>query len=176
MNLNLDFSAIDNLRAPAKKEYNQRITPKIQEYNEGLIARHNKEKEIYKVNVDIYKEYQKNIAISNEIQAEILDGLKSGELEGVLLLKACKIISLMTSNNSFYEQVENDYKNIYGEGMLNPTAISLELEQIQERISKMRESLKRKGLNHDIKKRILQAIETHENKGAYLVELLNKTI
>ena len=54
---------------------------------------------------EAYKEYQKNIKLSETLQCEILKGVKSGENILPLFLKAVKAISLMTSNKLFYTEI-----------------------------------------------------------------------
>lgn len=63
----------------------------------------------------VYKDQLENIRVSEELQAEILKDVKiNGEDAQKILLKACKVISLMTGNNVFYEQIYDDLKKAYG--------------------------------------------------------------
>ena len=68
----------------------------------------------------VYKEYQKNIMISTQLQTEILKGAKAGENIHSLFLKAVKAIALMTSNSLFYNQLEADIRGIYGQDTASP--------------------------------------------------------
>jgi len=115
----------------------------------------------------IYREYQHNIKLSGQLQTEILKGARAGEDIYSLFLKACKAISLMTSNTVFYSQLEGDIKAIYGEGLQNPAPLRKELTEVQERLQKLREALERE-LEHDSKERIKRAINAHENRIAEL--------
>ncbi len=54
----------------------------------------------------VYKEYQQNIKLSEQLQTEILKGAEQKEDIKILFLKAIKAISLMTGNNYFYSQLE----------------------------------------------------------------------
>lgn len=53
-----------------------------------------------------YKTLQENTRKSESLVAEILKGLQSGEDRETLFLKAIKTISLMTSNQAFYNQAK----------------------------------------------------------------------
>ena len=46
-----------------------------------------------------------------------------------LFLKACKAVSLVTSNDIFYKQLEADIRTIYGEGLLEPIPLQMEIQQ-----------------------------------------------
>ena len=115
----------------------------------------------------IYREYQHNIKLSGQLQTEILKGARAGEDIYSLFLKACKAISLMTSNTVFYSQLEGDIRAIYGEGLQNPAPLRKELTEVQKRLQKLREALERE-LEHDGKERIKRAINAHENRIAEL--------
>lgn len=56
----------------------------------------------------VYREYQKNIKASEQLQAEILKGIKAGTPEHILLLKAVQAIALMTSNKAFNTVVSRE--------------------------------------------------------------------
>jgi hypothetical protein len=114
--------------------------------------------------IAVYREYQKNIKASSQLQMEILEGTRQGENIYRLFLKACKAISLMTSDNVFYNQLEGDIKGIYGTGALEPKALELELEEVEERLRKLREASQRETDLTDYKERIKKAIQAHENK------------
>ena len=119
----------------------------------------------------IFREYQQNIKTSSQLQAEILKGAKAGESVYSLLLKACKAISLMTSNSAFYSQLEEDIRAIYGQGLLDPLPLRIELQQTQERLIKLREALNR-AIEQDAKGRIQRAIKAHETKVTELENLI----
>ena len=130
-----------------------------------------------KQNIDrslaICREYQQNIKTSSQLQTEILKGAKSGENIYSLLLKACKAISLMTSNSVFYSQIEGDIKAIYGQGLLDPLPLQIELQETQERLQRLREALNRE-IEADAKDRIQRALKAHEAKIADLESLIKR--
>jgi hypothetical protein len=59
--------------------------------------------------LEVYRKYQENTKISSQLQTEILQGARRGENTDSLFLKACKAISLMTSDSVFYSQLEDIY-------------------------------------------------------------------
>ena len=111
----------------------------------------------------ICREYQQNIKTSSQLQTEILKGARAGESVYSLLLKACKAISLMTSNSVFYTQIEGDIRAIYGAGLQEAPALEIELEQVVGRYVKLLEALEREP-EGDSKQRIRQAVKAHENR------------
>ena len=121
----------------------------------------------------ICKEYQQNIKTSSQLQTEILKGAKAGESVYSLLLKACKAISLMTSNSVFYSQLEGDIRAIYGQGLLDPLPLQIELQETQERLTRLREALNRE-IEPDAKDRIQRAVKAHEAKIANLESLIQR--
>lgn len=121
----------------------------------------------------ICKEYQQNIKTSSQLQTEILKGAKAGESVYSLLLKACKAISLMTSNSVFYSQLEGDIRAIYGQGLLDPLPLQIELQETQERLTRLREALNRE-IEPDAKERIQKAVKAHEAKIADLESLIQR--
>lgn len=119
----------------------------------------------------IFREYQQNIKTSSQLQAEILKGAKAGESVYSLLLKACKAVSLMTSDSAFYSQLEEDIRAIYGQGLLDPLPLRIELQQTEERLIKLREAFNRE-IEQDAKGRIQRAIKAHEAKITELENLI----
>ena len=93
--------------------------------------------------VQVYREYQKNIKLTDSTQAEILKGLRTGEDPVGLLLKAIEAISLMTGNKHFYTQARGDLISIYGEALLYPLPLQWQIDEGMERMGKMLEALSR---------------------------------
>ena len=120
-----------------------------------------------KVDIDrslaICREYQQNIKTSSQLQTDILKGARAGEDIYSLFLKACKAISLMTSNSLFYSQLEGDIRAIYGAGLQEAPALQIELQQVQERYKKLLEALEREP-DGDSRERIKRAVTAHENR------------
>nr|CRY94008.1 hypothetical protein [uncultured prokaryote] len=74
-----------------------------------------RERENLQRSLEVYRIYQENIRLSEQLQTEILNGLKAGEPMPGLFLKAAKAISLMTGNSAFYSQIEADMRATNGE-------------------------------------------------------------
>lgn len=79
----------------------------------------------------------------------------------------------MTSNTVFYSQLEGDIRAIYGQGLLDPLPLQIELQQTQERLTRLREAEQRE-LDGDSKERIKRAAKAHEAKIADLESLIQR--
>lgn len=123
--------------------------------------------------LDIFREYQENIKRSGQLQAEIAKGVKAGESVYKLFLKAVRAISLMTSNSLFYSQIEADTRAIYGEGLQEQAPLQCELEEVQKRLTRLKEA-QAQELEHDSRERIGRAIKAHEAKIAQLQEKISR--
>lgn len=53
--------------------------------------------------LEVYKEYQANKKLANQIQTDIRKGIQEGESMDELFLKAIKVIGLMTGERHYYE-------------------------------------------------------------------------
>lgn len=121
----------------------------------------------------ICREYQKNRRESSQLQAEILKGARAGEDIYSLFLKACKAVSLMTSTELFYRQIEGDIREIYGQGLLEQHPLQIELQQAKKRLQRLEEAQDR-SIDPMPKERIQRAIKAHETKIAYIEDLLQR--
>lgn len=192
--MELDFTRLNSLafmkkEAPKKPsetlkgegEYKTPIEVKkpLETLTEGLegINKLQREADRKKQDIDrslaICREYQQNIKTSSQLQTEILKGARAGEDIYSLFLKAVKAISLMTSNTAFYSQIEGDIRAIYGQGLLDPLPLQIELQQVQERLKRLREAEERE-LEADSRERIKRAVTAHENRIAELEALIAK--
>ena len=189
--MELDFTRLNSLAfiAPKKPsetqkgegEYKTPIEAKkpLETLTEGLegINKLQREADRKKQDIDrslaICREYQQNIKTSSQLQTEILKGVRAGEDIYSLFLKAVKAISLMTSNTVFYSQIEGDIRAIYGQGLLDPLPLQIELQQVQERLKRLREAEERE-LEADSRERIKRAVTAHENRIAELEALIAK--
>lgn len=192
----LDFSGLFSGEMPEKQapestvepllgagEYKTLTEPQkpVERLTEGLEGQQAKklyldtqrEREDRQRSLEVYRTYQENIKTSSQLKTEILKGAKAGESVYSLLLKACKAISLMTSNSVFYSQIEGDIKAIYGQGLLDPLPLQIELQETQERLTRLREAEQRE-LDGDSKDRIKRAIKAHEAKIADLETLIKR--
>ena len=119
----------------------------------------------------VYKEYQKNIMVSSQLQSEIMKGLQAGEDIYTLFLKAMKIVALTTSNNVQYDITEQYIREIYGIGLGNPAPLEIELQKVKERLHRLEQS---KANGMDYTQSIDRAIKSHQNKVNEIEELISK--
>ena len=77
----------------------------------------------------------------------------------------------MTSNTVFYSQLEGDIRAIYGQGLLDPLPLQIELQQTQERLTRLREAEQREldGDSKERKKKPRQSLKTLSGDILYLV-------
>lgn len=120
-----------------------------------------------------YSKYQENIKAAGQLRAEILHGVRAGEPIEPLFLKACKVISLMTAEPVFAEQIEKDLLAIYGEEQQAAVPLQMAAEQVQDRLAKMRQALQRET-NEENRKRIQTAVEAHERRLKALQEIMQQ--
>jgi len=112
---------------------------------------------------DVYGRYQQNIKAVGTMRAEILQGVRAGKPIEPLFLKACKMISSMTAEPLFAEQVEHDLVTIYGKGQGAAAVLQAEAEQVQDRLDRMLQALESVTEPGD-RKRLEAAIEAHRNR------------
>lgn len=112
---------------------------------------------------EAYRKYQDNIRASEQYRAEILKGVRAGESIEPLFIKACKVISLMTAEPVFAEQIEQDVLTIYGEGQQAAAPLQMEAEQVQDRLTKMRQALQWEK-DQESRRRIQAAVAAHEDR------------
>lgn len=193
MELNLDFSGLNSIATrQAQKDFTEPLEEKeVQDYHREekapetateaqeeeigspAVIKLQREQEEHRRNLEIYREYQNNIKQSEGLRTDIMRGVKAGEAPQALLLKAVKCISLMTGDNLFYSQIEQDLKTIWGEGFLDRIPLEWELEEVQDRIGKMLEALGREE-DPDSRHRLETAISAHRKKAGELAILISK--
>lgn len=122
--------------------------------------------------LDIMKKHQENTKKSTALQAEILKGIKKGEAEAVLLLKAVEAISLMTGNELFFLQASEDLRAIYGRGLQSAPLLAVELEGLETRLNRLRDAEGRET-DANTRKRIRGAITEHEREIKHVQSLLD---
>lgn len=132
-----------------------------------------REREDHQRSLEAYRAYQENTKRSEQLQSEILKGIKAGEDVYSLFLKAAKAISLMTSNSLFYSQIEDDTRSIYGRGLNYKPPLQKELQEAQTRLQRLTEAEKRET-ETDSRERIKRAIEAHKRTIAELVTMIEQ--
>ena len=122
-------------------------------------------------NLEVYRTYQENIKRSEQLQSEILKGIKAGEDVYSLFLKAAKAISLMTSNSVFYSQIEDDTRSIYGRGLNYKPPLQNELQDTRKRLQRLLEAEQREA-DTDSRERIKRAVKAHREHIAELEAMI----
>ena len=120
---------------------------------------------------EAYRKYQENTKTSEQLQTELLKGVRTGENVYSLFLKAAKCISCMTANTAFYDQIDGDIRVIYGSGIQEEAPLQMMIQEAQDRLFKLREAEKRETAADSLQ-RIRWAIKAHENRISELRALL----
>ena len=117
----------------------------------------------------ICREYLDNVCATDDLQAEILKGIKAGEDFYHLFLKAVKAISLMTSNPQFYTQIQRDCRTLYGGVFNNKEPLVEMLEETRDRMEKLEKAAASES-DIDARDRITRCIDAHKEKITQLEE------
>lgn len=136
-----------------------------------LLLDKQREREDHQRSLEAYRAYQENTKRSEQLQSEILKGIKAGEDVYSLFLKAAKAISLMTSNSVFYSQIEDDTRSIYGRGLNYKPPLQNELQDTQKRLQRLLEAEQREA-DTDSRERIKRAVKAHREHIAELEDMI----
>lgn len=115
-----------------------------------------------KTEAELTQKYIRNVGIADGLRAEILKGMRAGTDIYSLFLKACKVISLTTSDPLFYNQAQTDIRTIYGRGYGEQAPLQDELKDIEDRIQKLLEAVNLEQ-DTDARKRIENTIKAQRN-------------
>lgn len=118
----------------------------------------------------VYKEYQQNIKAAGTLRNDIVKGIQRGEDQTALLLKAIKVISLMTGDPALLKQAEGDALTIYGYSMEQPEPLQTELGKLEKVIPKVKACTEKKDLHPDERKRAKHALEELEKRREYILK------
>ena len=185
--MELDFSIMDTLKSGSQNAPERTKTEPVgksatdeEKRSEGLsgasegvsLVRLERDKEDRARLIEEYSRLQDNINASGTLRTEILKGASAGESITTLFLSAVKCISLMTGDTMFSSQIENDVRAVYGEGLLEPEPLQIQIQGVEERLGKLQNSLTRAGIAPDERQRIQNAIQAHQRKRKELLGLL----
>ena len=185
--MELDFSILDTLKNGSQNAPERTKTEPVgksatdkEKDSEGLsgasegvsLVRLGRDKEDRARLLDTYRKLQDNIKASGTLRTDIIKGARAGESITALFLSAVKCISLMTGDTVFYSQIEADVKAIYGEGLLEPEPLQIQIHEVEERLEKLQCSLTRAGIAPDDRQRIQNAVQAHQRKREELLGLL----
>ena len=107
-----------------------------------------------------------DLARANELQAEIFHGISRGEPAERLLLKAIESMALRDGDTVSYKEARENMKAIYGIGLGEEVPLQIELEEVEGRLTKLRESYEREkdSDQKDMVERLKNAIRAHEER------------
>lgn len=117
----------------------------------------------------ICREYLDNVCATDELQTQILMGIKAGEDFYHLFLKAAKAVSLLTSNVQFYDQIKRDCRSMYGGIFNQKEPLEEMLEEAHQRMAQLEKAAAVES-DIDIRDRINRCIDAHREKIAELEE------
>ncbi len=109
---------------------------------------------------------REDLARANELQAEIFHGISRGEPAERLLLKAIESMALRDGDTVSYKEARENMKAIYGIGLGEEVPLQIELEEVEGRLTKLRESYEREkdSDQKDMVERLKDAIRAHEER------------
>lgn len=183
-----DFSFLEELNSDFsdKKEQTDGNTEKaiktltgpnkaVQGHNEeaALTPRKERQRDALRAKA-IYKEYGEAIRESDQIRAEIMQGLKQGTAPEILLLKAMKCISVITGDRLFYEQGKSYIQTVNGGALLHPEPLRMELEEATQRLTKLEAAAGSDQIPPEAAERINNAIAAHKRRIEYISRLLEE--
>lgn len=113
---------------------------------------------------EMLAEYESNRRKASQLQADILKGANAGEDIYTLFLQAVQVISLMTGNVPYYEQIKADIMAVYGIALQEPQALNVLLDAVQNRINKLDIAINQQGLDTADKARIQTALNKNKEQ------------
>lgn len=122
----------------------------------------------------ILREYQENMKSAGMLTTEIIKGVQTGADVYDLFLKAVKALSLVTGNSALSDFVKEYTVTVYGSGLGKEQPLRIELQQVQDRLDRLREAAQRAGEPLDSIQRIQNAIKAHEQRADVLKQLIEK--
>lgn len=170
--INRDFKVLEAL-----DEQNPQPTEKPQETqsNNNIADRKITEQQQVLENArQVYAAHQDAIKKTEQLQAQILKGIKKGVSSYDLLLMAVEAVSLATSNSVFYSQAKADLIAIYGEALNEERPLEWKLEATLERLKNLKVYQAKEEGTTDDKGRVTWAIKSHEEEAERIQKKLSK--
>lgn len=166
----LDFTGLFSAQEGAEQTSTSPLGPPV-EQAKGLLRGTTQKRDARERSLEICRTYQENTKASSSAQTFILKGIQAGENPYRLLLAACECIGRLTSNMAFKEQVRADIEAIAGRGLLQPDALTIELDGIQRRLAMLtRPELEREP--EDACRRIAAAIRAHRQRAGEIEKVI----
>ena len=123
---------------------------------------------------EISEQRKSELALADQLRAEVMLGLQCGEPVERLFLKAVQSIALKENDTVSYPEAKKTLIAIYGDALGEPVPLKIELEETEARLERLRKAHE-EGENvepWDVQERVKNAIRAHESR----IELLKSKI
>ena len=124
--------------------------------------------------LEVYQTYLKRVRESEELQMQIIRGVREGEDCYHLLLLAARAISRMTGSNVLLDEVEKMVRSVYGEALGEKIPLEIEIQSTRERLEKIRKAAASAD-NLDLKDTMDLAVRSHEIRLKRLEQALRES-
>ena len=113
---------------------------------------------------ELSEERKSEIALADQLSAELMRGLQCGEPVERLLLKAIQSIALKENDTVSYPEAKKTLIAIYGDALGQPVPLQIELEETEQRLARLRKAYEEgeEVEPHDVQERVKNAIRSHE--------------
>ena len=111
--------------------------------------------------LEIYQTYLQRVRESEELQMQIIRGVREGEDCYRLLILAARAISRMTGSNVLLDEVEKMVRSVYGEALGEKVPLEIEIEETRKRLERIRKAAA-SAETLDLKETMELAIRSHE--------------
>ena len=113
---------------------------------------------------ELSEERKSEIALADQLRAEVMRGLQCGEPVERLLLKAIQSIALKENDAVSYPEAKKTLIAIYGDALGQPVPLQIELEETEQRLARLRKAYEEgeEVEPHDVQERVKNAIRSHE--------------
>ena len=119
----------------------------------------------------VYKTYLKNVRLTEELQSDMIKGIKQGQSAERLLLKCAKALSLTTGSDVFYREIEKTLIAVYGDALGHPEPMQVELEESKKRMQRIAEAMAQTE-DVNLREAMDQSIRAHRERINYLEQRL----
>ena len=119
---------------------------------------------------ELSEERKSEIALADQLRAEVMRGLQCGEPVERLLLKAVQSMALKDNDTVSYPEAKKTLIAIYGDALGQPVPLQIELEETEQRLERLHKAYEAgEGVEpYDVQERVKNAIRAHEARIALL--------
>ena len=119
---------------------------------------------------ELSEERKSEIALADQLRAEVMRGLQCGEPVERLLLKAVQSMALKDNDTVSYPEAKKTLIAIYGDALGQPVPLQIELEETEQRLERLRKAYEEgeEVEPYDVQERVKNAIRAHEARIALL--------